>query len=280
MENVSLKDMSTALSRFEFEDDAIILTHSSLKALGRIEKGALGVISSISASVARGTLVFPTLSQKNWSTVYEDWTLDRPSDVGAISEAFRTMEGSLRSDNETHSVSARGKNALDIVSGHRTGPIRWGIFGDLCFSENSPWQRMFESRERYGVRAYVLFWGVSMRYNTYKHFSEYRFVEELLSNIKDPAMREKIKGELHHYPYSNVTEDTVRWPFYSSFDFQETLLREGIARKTELGEGMLIAADIFDMVKRTDRALREDYKNMLKPHMAEWVERARAAANI
>ena len=161
MSIVTMKDMRSALDAFGIERDAILLTHSSLKAVGRIEGGAEAVIKAIEATVPDGTVVFPTLSQKNFETVFEDWTLDRPSDVGLITETFRLQAGSLRSDNPTHSVAARGKFAEDLVKDHANGAGRYGVFGDLCFGYESPWQRMFDSRTRYGVRCYVLCQGDS-----------------------------------------------------------------------------------------------------------------------
>ena len=276
---VSRADMDEALSAFGFEKDAILLTHSSLKALGRIEGGAEGVIEALWRAVPNGTLVFPTLSSKNWRTVFEDWHLDRPSDCGYISETFRTQEGSLRSDNPTHSVASRGKNAADLVSGPHNEGARYGLYGFYSFSHYSPWQKMFESRERYGVRAYVLFWGVSMVYNTFKHFVEYRFVEELLAGVKDEEARAALKAYIHTYdsPDKGHGEETIHWPFYDSGRFEETLIQEGIAKKIPLGNGYLIACDIYDMVTLTDRALREDTDTMLCPHMAEWARRARRA---
>jgi len=275
-------DMIRALSAFDFTQDGIILTHSSLKALGHIENGAEGVIDALWTQVPDGTLVFPTLSNINWDTIFEDWHMDRPSDVGLISETFRTQPGTLRSDNATHSVAARGRNAADLVSGPHDKGARPGIFGSYCFSHHSPWQKMYESRTRYGVRAYVLFWGVTMLYNTYKHFVEYRFVEELLDAIRDPQQKAALQAEIHTYDSLNKgnSAETINWPFYSSIDFQETLLAEGIAKKIPLGNGFLIACDTYDMVNRTDRAIRADSDTMLAPHMADWVRRARACSEL
>ena len=223
-----------------------------------------------------GTLAFPTLSSKNWATVFEDWHLDRPSDVGLISETFRKQEGTVRSDNPTHSVAARGKWAADIVSGPADQGERYGLFGDYCFGHYSAWQKMYDSREKYGVKAYVMFWGVSMTYNTYKHFIEYRFVEELLGKIKNEERRAHIKSLLSHYPYSATTMEELVWPAYSSLKFQDVLLDEGLAKKISVGDGEIIVTDIFEMVNRTEKALRENIKEMTHSLAYEWVKKAMA----
>ena len=253
--------INNALNSFEIEKNSILLVHSSLKALGYIEGGADTVIDSLSELVPNGTLVMPTLSQKNWETVFEDWSLDRPSDTGFITETFRLREGSLRSDNATHSVAASGKHASDIVGGDPKGGERYGIFGNFCFSSESPWQRMYDSRERYGVKAYVMFWGCTMKYHTFKHFSEYRFVEWVLNKIPDAENREMMKDKLACY--GKPWNDAIVWPFYSSLMFQQRLEELGIAKKIAVGNGEIICCDIFDAVSETDSALRENTEEIL-----------------
>ena len=250
-----------ALNELGIERDSILLVHSSLKALGHIEGGADTVIDSLHSIIPEGTLVMPTLSQKNWDTVFEDWSLDRPSDTGLITETFRLREGSLRSDNATHSVAASGGHAADIVGGDPKGGARYGIFGNYCFSSESPWQRMFDSRTRYGVKTYVLFWGVTMKYHTFKHFSEYRFAEWVLNKIPDPENREMMKNKLTCY--ERHSERPLVWPFYDSYDFQLRLEKLGVVKKLPLGDGELVCCDVFDAVSETDRALRENSEEIL-----------------
>ena len=251
----------SALEEFGIESDSILLVHSSLKALGYIDGGADTVIDSLKSIVSEGTLVMPTLSQKNWETVFEDWSLDRPSDTGLITETFRLREGSLRSDNATHSVAAAGKHAADIVGGDPKGGARPGIFGSYCFSSESPWQRMFDSRERYGVKCYVMFWGCTMKYHTFKHFSEYRFAEWVLDKIADPEAKALMAGKLHCY--ERYSARPIVWPFYNSYEFQLRLEKLGIAKKIALGEGEVICCDVFDAVSETDRALHENTEEIL-----------------
>ena len=257
-----------ALGKFGIEKDSILLVHSSLKALGYIEGGADTVIDALKEIIPEGTLVMPTLSQKNWETVFEDWSLDRPSDTGLITEVFRCREGSLRSDNATHSVAASGPLAADIVGGDPKGGARYGIFGDYCFSSESPWQRMFDSRRRYGVKAYVMFWGCTMKYNTYKHFSEYRLVERALDAVAAPEKRKTLRERIACY---GNTEGKL-WPWYDSSNFQLTLEEMGIAKKISLGQGEVICCDIFDAVSAVDTALDSEPEKLLKYTVVDWLK--------
>lgn len=277
---LTLKELRETLDAFEIEHNAILLTHSSLKALGQIEGGAETVIRAIEETVPQGTVVFPTLSQKNFETAFEDWSLDRPSDVGLITETFRKQSGSLRSDNPTHSVAARGKHAYDLVADHAKGKGRYGVFGDLCFGWESPWQRMFDSRERYGVRAYVLFWGVSPLYNTFKHFAEYRLAERLLNHIDDEDRRRGLRDLLlHKPPIPHPQGKEQLWLFFSMPKLESLLFDAGLARKLPLGNGHLILCDIFEMTEFTEEILWNAPEKIIESKEAlAWIKEAKASA--
>ena len=279
MVELTIRELRATLDAFEIERDSILLTHSSLKALGRIEGGAETVIRAIEETVPDGTVVFPTLSQKNFETAFEDWSLDRPSDVGLVTETFRLQAGSLRSDNPTHSVAARGKHAEDLVGGHATGKGRYGVYGDLAFGAESPWQRMFDSRTRYGVRSYVLFWGVSPLYNTFKHFSEYRLAERLLNDVSDEEIRKDLQLTLSHKPpiLHPAGKEQV-WLYFSMPKLEPLLFDAGIAHRIPLGNGSLILCDIFDMVNFTEAMLWNTPEKIIESKDAlAWIEKARAA---
>ena len=116
-----------------------------------------------------------------------------------------------------------------------------------------------------------------MRYNTFKHFVEYRLVEELLEKIVDLDKRRELKAELSHYPYSASHPEELTWPFYSSYDYQDVLMKKGIAKKISVGDGELILADIFDSVNSVEHDLRQNLKEMLFEKAYAWVEKAIAA---
>lgn len=70
------------------------MVHSSLKSLGYVEGGADTVIQAFLDTIEEsGTLVMPTLIQKDFANAYKTWYLDKPSDVGYITEVFRNYSG-------------------------------------------------------------------------------------------------------------------------------------------------------------------------------------------
>ncbi len=255
-----------ALKGFHMEKDSILLVHSSLKALGPIEGGAETVIAALEETVSEGTLVLPTFSQKNWEHVFEEWHMDRPSDVGYITEVFRKQEGSLRSDNPTHSVAARGKHAEALVGGDiKEGP-RFGPYGDYPFSHGSPWQRMYDSREKFGVKCYVMFWGVTTSPMTFKHFIEYCWIEELLNSVKDETKRAEFKARLSKFPASAP----YTWPMYSTRAMGPKLAEAGIAKILPVGEGEIICGDAKDCTDFVAKMLRENVFTMTCESFHPW----------
>ncbi|MBQ8310941.1 MAG: hypothetical protein IJX80_08020 [Clostridia bacterium] len=88
------------------------------------------------------------------------------------------------SQRQSHPVASRGQFAADLVKDHASGKERYGVFGELCFGHESPWQRMFDSRTRYSVKCYVLFWVVDTVYDIFKHFAEYRTMEKWIERAK------------------------------------------------------------------------------------------------
>ena len=255
-----------ALKGFHIEKDSILLVHSSLKALGPIDGGAETVIAALEETVSEGTLVFPTFASKNWEHVFEEWHMDRPSDVGYITEVFRKQEGSLRSDNPTHSVAARGKLAKTLTQDNLKEGPRPGPYGDYAFAHGSPFQKMYDSREKYGVKCYVMFWGVTTSPMTFKHLIEHRWIEELLNSVKDEAKREEFSARLSKYPaYAPYV-----WPMYSTRAFGPKMAEAGVAKIIPVGEGEIICGDAKECVDFVDKTLRENVFTMTVEGFQQW----------
>ena len=83
--SVTLNDIEKALTELGVAQGDIVLVHSSLKSFGTVEGGPETVIQAFKNVITeQGTLVMPTLSQKNFRNAIEDWHMDRPSDVGLV----------------------------------------------------------------------------------------------------------------------------------------------------------------------------------------------------
>ena len=140
---VTEKDVMAALRKLGVSEGDTIITHSSFKSLGETENGADTVIKGMSDAVGEtGTVVFPTLCQKDWDNIFKNWHLDADSDVGYLTNYFRKLPGARRSDQATHSVAAMGAKAEYITKTHGVTGKRYGIFGDTAFASDSPWEKL------------------------------------------------------------------------------------------------------------------------------------------
>lgn len=152
----------------------VLLVHSSFKSLGAVEGGAATVVAALEAVLgASGTLLMPSfnLTGKTTADRVAMWNLQTtPASTGYLTEFFRLMPGTLRSDHPSHSIAARGKLAQWITSDHRSqrGPdspwdiLPWG----KAYGVDSPMMRALDSN------AQVLMLGTEYKTLTYFHLVE------------------------------------------------------------------------------------------------------------
>jgi len=265
---VNENDIFRAAREAGVKNGDILLVHSSLKSLGQVDGGADAVIDALLRAVGKdGTLVMPTLSSKNWETVYEDWHLDRPSDVGFITETFRKRPDALRSDNATHSVAAIGKYAFELTKEHGGYGPRFGIFEEWQFSYSSPWQEMYDSGAK------VMFLGVTMLYNTFKHFIEYRMVERTLSAVKNDEDRAALRSRLWHY---GRLDGKGVWPFHDAVKLQGVLEEQGMVGKVRCGNAEILCVEIRQVVETADALFEKEPEKWYAPGVIEWLKDAAA----
>lgn len=154
------------LSRLPVDRGAIVLVHSSLKALGYVEGGPATVVEAlVDVFVERnaGTVMLPTYSIAGTmhATLLTGEGFDvrtTPSNLGAIPEAFRRHPDAIRSIHPTHSFAAIGLDARWLVEEHHTCGTSFGT--------GSP---MAKARDRHG---YLLGLGTNLGNVTYYHCLE------------------------------------------------------------------------------------------------------------
>ena len=269
---VTQADLEEALRRLGLAAGDLVLVHSSLSNLGRIQNGEAAVVGAFEALLGpQGTLVFPTLSQRDFVHSYETWHLDKPSDTGAITEYFRKLPGARRSDQATHSVAARGRLAGALTCEHTAYGPRYGIFGDYAFSRSSPWQKMYDWNGK------VVFLGVTMRVNTFKHFMEYRIVDEALARIKNESDRQRLKDKIWDFRHYGNHADKI-WPFHKGEQLQAALEQAGLLRRAACGKGELLCVNIREMVDAGLKWFAEDPAAWYAPDVLAWLSEAEAAA--
>ena len=177
------------------EPGDILFVHSSFKSLGPVKGRARTVVAALEDAVGpEGLILMPSFhliwrkpSQPAPPEIAADpWLSERyrlrqgraelwdrettPSTVGWLTEYFRLMPGTFRSDHYSHAVAARGKGAEAFVAGHLENE------GLVSIWDYPPWGRtygthspMYRACERDGK---LLMLGTTYDTVTYIHLVE------------------------------------------------------------------------------------------------------------
>ncbi|GAA3401691.1 AAC(3) family N-acetyltransferase [Paenibacillus hodogayensis] len=239
----------------------MMLIHSSLKSFGQVEGGPMSVIDAAKETVTeQGTVVFPTLVQRDFQNAYRNWDVNRsPSDVGLITETFRLLPDSLRSDQATHSVAAWGSRAAELTAEHTAYGPRMGIYGDYCFSYSSPWQKMYFNK------ALIVFIGVDTMYNTFKHFAEYVLMEHYCTSLTNPAQRCMAMSAIARHNVPGV------WPYHDVRRTQAALEELGLVARTTCGNAVMIGIRADRYVDSVLRLFKETPDAWFDADTAAWI---------
>lgn len=159
---VTRKDLADSFARLGIARGDVVLVHSSLSSLGRMEDGPDGVIDVLLDAIGpAGHAIVPTHSSSYiWPdrpvTPFDPAT--SPSKTGLITEVFRRRPAACRSGHPTHSVAAIGPRAQELVRDHAPPAKTFNIAGPhgryVCWN------------------AKILFLGVGLHSNTTYHAVE------------------------------------------------------------------------------------------------------------
>lgn len=259
------KNIAQAFSELGIQKGDTVLVHSSLKSLGTLENGPETVIRGIESLIGdEGTLVMPTLISVDFQNAYKTWYMDKPSDVGYLTEYFRKLPYVYRSNQATHSVAARGKKAYELTCEHTAYGPHICPFGDYAMADSSPWMKMYEKN------VHIVFIGVSTKYNTMKHVVEIKFAEELLSKVKDANKREHLISQLRTF---DKLPDGI-WPYYKASLMEEEMERVGLVTHTQCGPSHLRRIRAKESSDFALTQLINEPSKWYKNEVLEWIETA------
>lgn len=258
---VTQTDIEKSLKELGLKAGDTVLFHSSLKSFGQVDGGAGSVISAFLRIVANeGTVIVPTLSQKDFDDSYKTWHMDKPSDVGCITEVFRKSPDALRSNQATHSVAAIGKKADYYTCTHGCMGKRIGPYGDTPFSADSPWQKMYDNNIK------VVLVGVGFEAYTLKHLHEYILAEACLKNAESRGEYKEYAEKILTFEKRHEREKYI-WPSLSSEKMLETGIKNNLISSTMCGNSRLMAFSAKDI---GDAVMADVYKNLDYWFSAEW----------
>src|SRR5262249_14848642 len=114
------------LDALGLRSEDVVFLHSSLKSIGYVEGGARTVLEALFEAVSPGgTLIVPTYYMPGGTIInacnQPNYIFDprrHGTDLGTLPAEFLKFPGIERSLHPTHSVSAVGKHAKYVTSGH------------------------------------------------------------------------------------------------------------------------------------------------------------------
>lgn len=263
---VTLEGVAAALKAVGIVPGDTVIFHSSMSSMGTVVGGANTVIDGfLNAVGATGTVAVPTLC--NWKPdeqhlVTERWdSKTSPSFVGLITEVFRQRPDAVRSDHATHSIAAIGARAAELTANHGAGKARLGPFAEKAFSQESPWERLFEWNAAY------CFIGVTFHVCTMVHYVESLVVERALQRA-EPEARSQLAEAVAGWMRPGV------WPDIRIDDrevIEQMLADRGVVRYGKIGSATLRCARVRPMVAQWLAIVERDPGRWFPDAFLEWL---------
>jgi len=249
-------DILKGLSDLGVTEGMIVMAHSSLSALGEVEGGADTLIEVLAEAVGpTGTLCMPAMSGERPFRVESS-----PSNVGIVTERFRSWPGVVRSIHPTHSVSCLGPKSEQIIAGHIDQPTALG--------PESPWGRIAQMDN-----GYILLLGCDQDRSTLLHCAEEAVDAPYLTDIQpeyvdaDGQVKTKV---LHKFPGP-----------HRDFIGLDSLFREaGIMKTGKIGRAVCRLMNAGETLELAVAALHRDPAAVLcnNPNCGDCVKQRAAIA--
>ena len=116
MRYTSIDEIKHLISSLGLKKKDVVLVHSSLFSLGKIENNVEGFYKAIRDVIGEeGTIIVPTFTYSfRRNEVFDKLRTPAPKQLGPFSEFIRTHPSSIRSLHPLHSVAALGRKAEEI----------------------------------------------------------------------------------------------------------------------------------------------------------------------
>ena len=264
-ELITKQDIAAFLKEAGIKPDDKLTIHCSLRAIGKIENGADGLIDAFCGYLYDGLFIVPTHTwDKVWrESPYYDVRSTIP-DIGTLAEVAAFRKDGVRSLHPTHSVTVFGNGAAEFVRGEEkcASPAPLGS----CIS------RLYEENGK------VLLVGVGHERNTYLHS-----VDERLG-IPDRLNPDPFEITIVDYDGNTLKSP----PFHSHFtaasdrcvseyypNYKEAFEHTGAVTYSRLGNALTYVCDcrkMTDICRKIWERADRDICISTEPIPGEWFE--------
>lgn len=246
MKKTTPADFKNALAAAGARPGDVVLLHSHLPAFGLAEGGPEALIAAALDFLGpAGTLVMPAFTLSYPRTRKFD-SAKTPSEMGALTEAFRLRPGTLRSPHPIHSLCVSGARARELA----------GAWAPSSFGPGSPFEKLHEAD------ALLVCAGVGAERLTFVHFVE-ETVGVPYRGLKPYPGEVVIDGKPDPRPYAMYSRD-LRFKLDLP-GFHRTLHREGLETTVPLAYGTLYSYRAKELFTRVSALLRKNPGLLLSP---------------
>ena len=133
--DTSIREISELLSHLGIDRGQIVMIHSALFTLGRIEGGLQGFYEAVRNSIGEeGTLIVPTFTYSyRRKQIFDVYNSKTSREIGVFAEFVRQIPGAVRSLDPLFAMSAIGPKADELM----------GRTSHNCFGAGSIYERLF-----------------------------------------------------------------------------------------------------------------------------------------
>lgn len=253
---VTKNDIFNLLDNCGIKHNDKVTIHCSLRAIGKIENGADGLIDAFCNYLSEGLFMVPT---HTWDSVdkehpFYDVRTTEPC-IGTLAKVAAFRSDGIRSLHPTHSVAVFGKNADDFVKGEENSASPAPVGG--CLS------RFYEENGK------ILLIGVGHERNTYLHA-----VDERL-NIPDRLNKETFEITIKDYNGNMLTSPPFHTHFTAAADtcvseyypnYKEAFEYTGAVTYFHLGNALVYCCDARKMTDVVRRIWNKTDKDLCISH--------------
>lgn len=238
---VTIEELKAQIRAMGIEKDDTVLIHTSMRAVGPVEKGAEGVIEAFCQVLSEGLFLVPT---HTWAVVNRnnpvyDVKTTVPN-IGVLPQCAAFREDGFRSLHPTHSIWGYGKDAQAFLSGEEQSGTPAPVGG--------AWSRLAVRKAK------ILLIGIGNERNTFIHAVDE--VADIPNRIHPEPFDVTIfdhQGREHHTLFAGhyCTEHPHISEQFINFDRAFTEL--GVWKEGRLGNAKVM---VVDSVKCRDTVLK------------------------
>lgn len=186
----TIEELKAQIRAMGIEREDTVLIHTSMRAIGPVEKGADGVIDAFCQVLTEGLFLVPT---HTWGVVNRDNPVydvrKTVPNIGALPCAAAFREDGIRSLHPTHSIWGHGKRAAEFLAGEENARTP----GPVGFA----WERLAKENAK------ILLIGIGNERNTFIHAVDE--IADIPNRIHPQPYEVTIydyDGKMHSHPFA------------------------------------------------------------------------------